>query len=256
MIEDLSNYRNYPKTSSCFLDGRYFNEVFHKYPGLIVKPLNIFLITDNIKYNGKVEYQSYMNPVTLDQSYPNLLRVIITTQDKQGKIYSRHSNLVIIDWTNNKVYRFEPSPEKSIYHDQINQIIQEYLGKYLTFEMYELENPLQKAEINPVCVEARFKSGYCVAYIIKYAHDYLTGRQYNPSHIRRFSALIEKKYGPLDPREADIEYGLFGEGDRTGPTLLGGLGGAAVGGILTGSAGGALLGGIGGGLLGYGLSGR
>ena len=246
MIENLNNYEKLKPTTKCFTDGRYFNEVFKSYPGLIPAPLNINLVVD--KNTGKVSYQTYMNSFELNKEYPGLLRIIINTPN------SRHSNLLILDYKNSRVYRFEPYNKKSIYHDYINQIIQEYLGQYMVFTLYDLANPLKELEINKTCNEAGFKSGFCVAYIIKYAYDYLTGQKYNPVNIRKLSTLLEEKYKGLDPRYTDIEYGLFGNDSGTSGVLLGSLGGAAVGGLLTQSPGGVIGGAALGGLLGYGLS--
>jgi len=246
MLDNLNDYTNLETTTKCFTDGRYFNKVFKSYEGLIPTPLNINLLIDN--NTGKVSYQAYMNPHELNKDQPGQLRIIINTPN------SRHSNLLILDYRNNKVYRFEPYNTRSVYHDYINQIIQEYLGKYMDFELYELDNPLKgKAEVNGACIDAGFKSGFCVAYIIRYAYDYLTGQKYDPTNIRKFSTLLENKYKGLDPRYADIEYGLFGD-DATSGILLGSLGGAAVGGLITQSPGGVLGGAALGGLLGYGLS--
>jgi len=44
--DNLDNYKLYPNTESCYLDGRYFNKVFARYPGLIREPLNIIIVQD------------------------------------------------------------------------------------------------------------------------------------------------------------------------------------------------------------------
>ena len=51
--DNLDNYLNLKDTSSCYLDGRYFNKVFERYPGLISEPLNI-----TIRVNKKNEENS------------------------------------------------------------------------------------------------------------------------------------------------------------------------------------------------------
>jgi hypothetical protein len=82
------------------------------------------------------------------------------------------------------------------------------------------------------------RSGFCNAYILKYALDLYSNRGFDPSSIEKFSQDIERDYKmelPVGPPE--IEFG-----DGTAP-LLGGLGGALVGGMVAGP-GGALVGGL------------
>ena len=134
----------------------------------------------------------------------------------------------------------------------INDIIKEYLEYFMVIDdikvIYDDGNDENNnKEQNPNCS----KSGYCVAFVIKFGYDYLLEHDYDPTDIRKFASKIESIY-TLDPNEPkDVEYG----NDNTGQNvLIGGLGGAAIGGLLTGSPGGLLLGGLAGGALGYGLS--
>ena len=235
--DNLDNYKEIQPTNSCYLDGRYFNKVFHKYPGLIEEPLHIIL-EENKQDN--LQEIVYMKETKIDNKYIGLLRIII--QDKN----TRHSNLVLIYYQEKKIYRFEPLGLKAPYFDFINKIIEQYLDKYIDFDMHVFDNT-ELDEKNPNCE----KGGFCNAYIIKFAYDFLNSKTYNPSDIRRFANLIEQKYGPLPDIGKDVEYGLLtGTPVKKSNVLVGALGGAILGGVLTRSPGGIIVGGGLGGLAG------
>lgn len=233
--DNLDNYKSYQPTKSCYLDGRYFNMVFRKYPGLIKEPLNIIFYQEG----DGIKHTEYMKDTPIDNRYPGILRVIINTPT------NRHSNLVIINYQEGKIYRFEPLGSKAPFFKEVNKIIERYLSMYMDFELFILEDQVYD-EKNPLCEND--DGGFCVAYVIKYAYDYLNGRLFDPSDILRFAANIQDYYGPLPEVGKDIEYGMFGGKGRN--VIIGSLGGALVGGALTGRGGGALVGGLGGGLIG------
>jgi len=237
--DNLNQYNLQPPTQSCYLDGRYFNKVFERYPGLVKEPLNIVIVRD--KRTGEMRYENYMTQTEINNNYPGLLRVIINTPE------GRHSSLVIIDYKDAKIYRFDPYGRKSPYFEQVNTIIERYLDLYIDFDMYVVENPVYDQK-NPKCVSG----GFCVAYVIKYAYDYLNGRQFDPTEILRFAGMIENMYGPLSEEGKDVEFGLFGNQNpnQGRNVVVGALGGGLLGGLLTGTGGGALVGGLGGGLIG------
>lgn len=241
--DNLYNYKSQQPTQSCYLDGRYFNKVFAKYPGLVREPLNIVIVRD--KRTGEVRYHDHMNQTAINNNFPGLMRVIINTPE------GRHSSLVIVDYKDARIYRFDPYGRFSPYFEQVNTIIERYLDLYIDFDMYVIDNPVYEQK-NPTCVAKGVPSGFCVAYVIKYAYDYLNGRQFDPSGIMQFAGTVEKMYGPLPEEGKDVEYGLFGNPnpDQGRNVAVGALGGALVGGLLTGSPGGVLAGGLGGGLIG------
>ena len=239
--DNLDNYKTLQHTDSCYLDGRYFNLVLNKYPGLIREPFVINIFKDK---SGETRYTDYMKNVQFNPEYPGIMRIIINTPE------TRHSNLLVIDYNDKKLFRYEPNGQNAPYFHEINKIIEDYFHLYLQdYELYILNEPMVN-EVNVKCESKGIKNGFCVAYNIKYAYDYLNNRPYDPSDILKFSAAIENKYGDLDERNADIEYGLFGDEDRTKKVVIGGLGGALAGGLITGSGTGALVGGLGGGLIG------
>jgi len=245
----LNTYKNYPTTKSCYLDGKYFNRVFARYPGLIQEPLNITIVKRRSYKNLETyleletyesfEYSGHMNYTSIDQNLPGLLRVIINTPS------GRHSNLLIINYESGTVYRYEPDTTNNLYHDSINKLILEYLGSYLNVDkIYDIPSPVVN-NYNPKCTSNQIKSGFCVAYVIKYAYDYLNGREYDPSDILKFSSAVETIYGPL-VGAPDVEYGLI-DGDQNlnkNNAMVGGLGGAAIGGLMMGTPAGLLVGGL------------
>ena len=234
--DNLDTYHSFPETSSCYLDGRYFNIVFRSYPGLVAEPLKIFLYRDN----GQLKYDVMMRDVDLDNRFPGLLRVIINTPE------GRHSNLLILDYKRGIAFRYEPDGNTYPYFDVVNSIIARFLNKYGTFRV---ENIDARAHLkrNPVCEGG----GLCMAYVIKFAYDYINDRQFDQSNILRFASMVEQLYGPLPEMGKDIEYGLFGNPNpnQGQNVLLGTLGGAGIGalafgpvGLVAGATTGALLG--------------
>jgi len=247
---NLANYKFYPSTQSCYLDGRYFNKVFANYPGLIHKPLNISVI----HHNGQLKDSVMMKQSKIDTQYPGLLRVIINSNG------SRHSNVLILDYNNKKIFRYDPNGTSSPYYNEVNQIIKNYLGMYfIDFTLVDINIPV-KDNGNPTCKAKGINNGFCVAYVIKFAYDWLNNKQYDPSEIMKFTGAIETIYGPLDNNKVDMEYGFFdgpgpyspGYGPRgfnTQGALIGGVGGLALGGLVGGLPG-AALGGLAGGAIG------
>ena len=244
----LDNYLNLKDTTSCYLDGRYFSKVFQNYPGLISQPLTI-----NIRYSNRdkdVKYHIDMKESSINTKYPGLVRLIIKTPN------SRHSNLLILDYENEKVYRFEPLGTDAPYFDQVNKIVQEYLSYFFDFdlEVIDIDLNLYLDEKNMSCARRGEKTGFCTAYIILYAYAYLHGKEFDPSYIKKFATKIEETYGKLPSEGAEQDMGIFGDGKADPKKVVGGdaIGGLA-GGLLVGGGAGILGGALGGGLIGAAL---
>lgn len=222
----LYDYKSYPPTTSCYLDGRYFNKVFARYPGLITSPLNIHIVRN--RTTGDLSYRSHMNEAHINNAYPGFLRIIINTPE------GRHSSLLIIDYKNAKIFRFDPYGRNSPYFDQVNMMIEKYLETFLNFQLYIIDDVVQQV-YNPACNI----SGYCLAFVIKYAYDYLNKRSFDGSEIMSFANVVEQMYGPLPVEGKDVEYGLFGNDnpDQGRNMLIGSVGGATLGGLAFGPAG-------------------
>lgn len=239
---ELDDYKSYPDTKSCYLDGRYFNKVFKDYPGLISEPLNIFIRKNR---NNQMEYTEHMKETPINNKYPGLLRVIINTPE------GRHSNLIIIDYAGKKLFRFDPHGTTSPYYNQISNIIERYFDMYIDFDLYIINYPTPNIQ-NPACLNNNIQTGFCVAYVIKYGYDYIHNRDYDPSKILKLVTAIETAYGPLPVEGADVEYGIFGNSNpnQGRNALIGGIGGGILAGVLTGSPVGVLIGGAAGALIG------
>jgi hypothetical protein len=221
MFPDLDDYKTYPESNDCYLDGRYFDLIYQDYPGLIETQLTI-----RINSNG---YESILDDFEFRNHEINILRVIIETDT------SRHSGVVIIGIFDEVIQGY--------YFDNLG-MIEEKISKIIETLLNIKIHPLvinHNDEKNPDCN----KSGYCIAYCIKYVYDYLLDRDFDPSEIRRFASCVQSKFPPLDPEYADIEYG---------DGLVGGLLGAGLGGLAGGAIagpGGFLVGGLLGGAGGY-----
>ena len=245
----LHNYKQYAPTNNCYLDGQYFNRVFGSYPGLIKEPL---VITFDEERNFIVDESQQLQ---YNSDYTGLLRVIIEVP------HARHCDLVLIEKKPVKksgcgckantvasspgyqAYLFDPLP--SSYTSQIAEIVSSFLG----IEVFEIP------ETAPLVVSNNCQeSGFCNAFVIKYAYDYLNKQNVDFDQIKSFCSCLEDRY-VINESCPDKCYGFLDNPQVLG-TGLGALGGAATGALLTGgSPAGVLLGGIGGGALGYGLSG-
>jgi hypothetical protein len=221
---NLDNYKNYQPTQSCYLDGRYFDLIFEGYPGLIQTQLYINL---DMKEH-LLEQETILDNFHYRDYDINIMRVIIETPA------SRHSGAIIFDMVKGELYYFDSSnhPDKMI----LLGIIQR-LFSFPENTLVELPEHLG-TEMTPTCRQ----SGFCVGYSIKFVYDYLMGRNFDPSQIRRFAAAIEVMFGRLNDRYEDVEYDT---GSTVAGGALGGLGGLALAGPV-----GLLLGGIGGGIIG------
>jgi hypothetical protein len=229
----LDNYKEFDETDSCYLDGRYFNLVLSDYPGLIRNPIYLKIKENQTEILIDIDTTEVM---INDHNIPLIFRMIIETHTSNNH-KMRHSNLLI--YHNKILYRYEPHGVGLSDHDQyIDAILTQYFRNTFECELLNINAPVIP-EYNQNC----FKSGYCVAYVLKYAYDYINGRDYDPSEIKRFVKCVETNYN-LPIGDPDIEYG------KTESTLIGAAGGAVLGGIVGGPTG-LVLGGLGGGAIGY-----
>jgi hypothetical protein len=228
LVSDLSHYKDFAPTKSCYLDGRYFNQVFASYPGLIREALTIKIIGET--------YTAKMPKCAVNHNYDGLLRVVIEAEGV------RHATLVILDHQTQTGYWFEPF--SSSLDGDLAKIIAQYIG----YQIVQVPHHAPKVK-NANCD----RSGFCTAYCIKYAHDYLHDKPFDLTKIKSFSSCVENKY-VCGKGKVDKCYGLF-DGNRGVGTLIGAGAGALIGGpLLGGGVGGALGGAALGGLGGYALS--
>ncbi len=232
------NLDNWSKTGtkSCYLPGNYFNKVFENYPGLIREPLEIRLV----KRRNAVKKYVHMKVSNINTSMPGLLRVSINADNM------RHSNLLILDYENGIVHRFEPLGRSALYFAEVNELIEDYLNAFFDLELQVID-----ADFSGVlCKNDKCdNSGFCVAYTILYAYCFVNKRDCPSGDIRKFAQKIEDTYGPIPENEKEIAYGRYDDEGRGARTAVGGVSGGLIGGALLGPVG--LIGGaLGGGLLG------
>ena len=225
---NLGDYKKLQPTKSCYLDGRYFNKVFANYPGLISEPLVI-----NLKKDG---YSAEMPAIEFNTDQSSLLRVIIEAPG------ARHSTLLILNHRTGQGYWFQPFP--SVFDEAIRKILAKYIGYQIIKTPHQA--PDVKSDHCPM-------SGFCNAYIIKYAYDYINDLPSDMDDIKSFASRVESEYPKLIGKP-DIAYGFL-DNPQTRNSLIGGLGGAAIGGLVGGGSG-LLIGGLVGGIGGYALSGN
>jgi hypothetical protein len=269
--KNLDGYMKMRETNSCYLDGRYFAKVLSSYPGFLPNDLHIFIRNKKATaiFPQREIFSVQMKENNINQDYPGLLKLVITTPE------SRHSNLLILDYSAGIVHRFEPLGIQAPFFNKVNQILESYLSLFLDIEVKVIDvdlnailddtfvnsssssslkkkKNLQKHvlnEKNPNCVRRNNRSGFCTAYILLYAYCYLNGKEFDPTEIRRFAKMIETTYGPLPMEGKEEEYGLWGNDNPNQNrnilvgSGLGALGGAALIGGPVGILGGTLLGG-------------
>lgn len=233
--QNLSDYKKESETTSCYLDGRYFNLVFQNYPGLLPNPLHVKIsesyIRSGKKADKKERVEVNMLETDINENYPGLLRLVITTPK------TKHTNLLILDYANGVAYRFEPLGENGPYFHKINDLVHSYLSQFFDVDLEVLDVDLREFlnERNLNCEKQGLKSGFCNAYVILYAYCWLNKLEFRPHDILKFARKIEKTYGPLSPEGAEIEYD---DGPSRGEKqAIGGLGGAALGGLAFGPVG-------------------
>ena len=224
MLKNLTNYKNYPKSTKCYLDGRYFNLVLHDIPGLIDNPIIVSYNENND--NGIMYYEMSlrMEYFPLNKKGYNIIRVIIQSK----KI--RHSMLLLfaLDKKDAVLWNAITEPLEGNYKKlylQINDLIKNFLQEYGNYNLRLINSIVPKIEMKNCEV-----SGYCNAHIIKYVIDWHNQiNKYDASDILKFVSAVEENYKHLLTGSPDIEY-RFGVGGGLA------LGGALVGGALIGGA--------------------
>lgn len=259
--------KNVLPSNSCYLDGRYFNLVFADYPGLLKNPL-VMEISEVETVNSDVSsyrrnfstssrFHLQMGEELVRHDTIGLLRLVIITP------ISRHSNLILLNYNEKKMYRFEPLGQNGPYYQEVNDYLRKYMGLYLNLELVEIPITKPLNEQNPDCAV----SGFCNAYNILYGISAITGIPFQPQNIRQFVGLIEQTYGFLPILGVDVEMGpedvypVYSQGVYSNPypysysqpysqpyyqqqnnrvlgsTALGGVTGGVLGGLLGGPVG-------------------
>ena len=206
--ENLDDYILGRNSDSCYLDGRYFNLALKNYPGLIEEPM--YVVIKNVKsYNTKLLREKvylHFQPKTFNRDVYGILRLIIDTPN------GRHCNLLILDYENQKIYRFEPLGKSETHYEKVNDLIEDV---FPDFEIEPIDFSIEDQvldEKNPACRT----SGFCTAYSLLYAYSFINQKDFNPDEIRKFVHKVETLYGPLPQEGEEIEYGRYSQHDRHG----------------------------------------
>lgn len=220
-------YMQYPESNECYLDGRYFNEVFRGYPGLCTEPLHVNISSHPIckdKMQNCVD--AYMRECQVEDINSTLLIRVVTDMDN----VVHHSSLLMIEPPVAGIRRgilFNSSevscvdPKQTQYTQYLAQVVYQAMAiKIPNLDLYPYN-----LQTNKLPTRCRM-SGWCNAFIIMYAVSSLTGRCYDPANVKRYASMIECCY-PLCPHsQPEVQYG----GDSLEGAVLGGLAGLAIAG--------------------------
>jgi hypothetical protein len=220
---DLDNFQNYPESKSSYLDGRYFNQVFNDFPGLLKNPLYITIKNDkvDISMNNIIHYNDI-----------HLIRAIVTSENNKKL---RHCVLIIINNMEKNIIIYDPDANHPDIHELIlDEIVDFFNNEYNFIDIEAIEPP---ERILPNC----HNTGVCNALVILYAYRYIMNEIMTIDdiiNIRKFMYMIETKY-ILPVGDPDIEYLTGQDALLTGTgALAGGLIGAPLGsgGVVAGAA--------------------
>ncbi len=183
--KNLDDYVFHKNSKSCSLDSKYFNRVFENYPGLVKEPLIISIKKSPLSPREKLHVD--MKETKLNTEFPGLLRLEIQTPE------GKHSNLLILDYADGKVYRFEPLGNYEKHFEKVNELVKNYLGLYFDFHLHIVENDFFEEILdvkNPACR----RSGFSVAYVILYGYAFLNKKDFDPAKILKFVDKIETTF--------------------------------------------------------------
>lgn len=199
------------------LSGKYFNLALGFFPGLVKEPLTLQVDGESVRYLKPLEFAIV--------GELQVLRVILETVSG-GKVVSRHSNVVILDYRNRLFTRFEPMVNPA--DQQINLALgtllkQTFGGRGITYT---------ESDFHPQSTHNGHNM--CVAFTIKFALDYIRGAfgqsDFMEGSIDEFARALKTVYNlPKEVEDQDVEFGPRGFGGGFGAGLLGG---ALVGGLV------------------------
>lgn len=222
--------------SSCYLEGEYYDSVLSSF-GV---PHHTKPIILHLEHNRNGDVSSYEFQVDgsepTDQILPTYVRLVIQSN------LIRHSTLLIIIgndvlWWNPRQHH--PTEFLQRLHAEIKTIIRDYISRSGLKHLQDIN-----LKVPSITKCGKGKSGFCTAYVLKYALCHFFGLDFDTGTITGFTREVENSYP--SPSYSDIEYDFSPGGMATG--VLGGglIGGALAGGpgLLAGATAGALVSGI------------
>lgn len=224
--------------NSNYLEGGYFDSVLsaHQIPHSeqpIILSLDYDIDGNVLAYQFTVDKPiDYVN-----NSLPIYIRLVI-----QSKLI-RHSTLMIVVgedvlWWNPRQYHQTQFSQRL--HSQIKTLVREYIKNNGLTHLEDIDHPVPS--IHHVLKDQL--SGYCTAYVLKYALAHFMGLSPDDGTITGFTREVENNYNT--PLTSDIEYDFSPSGATSGlvgGALVGGLIGGGPG-LVAGATAGALFGGL------------
>lgn len=211
-VKELANYLSYPKTRSCYLDGRYVYLVLKEYKNFCSEHINIHLAYD--KHNKLVEEKIWSSDFIRLKPGMNIIRVVIKTS------YKSHAALLWLDTEHNTAFYTDIKLEGDKDEELIPNMIKKYINIFGTYRFSSTEYVVPHVPLYKQCD----LQGYCNAYIIKEVVDWHSDKDFDTNvDILRFAGAVEELYGYLIDKHAppDVEY--HGGGLGLGLGLLGGI---------------------------------
>ena len=192
-LSNSNDLVSYQETKSKYLDGRYFNVVLaNLHEGVVQKSLKIKIKNDPTK--GSVGISAKLDPSHLKHGTINIIRVVVESPDV------RHSCLLIIDFDKMILLFWNPKSTCDLnpVDVKIINIVKEYVSIYGDIEFRILYDT-----VPPV-------PGFCNAYVIKFALDWIMARPFDGKDIKRFASFIETHFKEHLFGYPDVEYLIFG----------------------------------------------
>ena len=118
-----------------YLDGRYFNLVLGKSDEVSTKPIIIKIKSSHTKTNLGEIYINVTKPYMLFRIIIEVYEQINVNGRLLDRVYTRHSNLLIIDNIHNIITRFEPL-QINVYNNNINTVLQDNFESTLPQHSY------------------------------------------------------------------------------------------------------------------------
>lgn len=210
----MANYDNFPESTSCGSDGRYFSLVLGNYPGVVRYPIEMEITPNDQKIKAyNISYR---------RDYLNIVRLIVQTPT------IRHAVLLFVDTMQSKAELWDPKdemlPQNNEHVAQMLKLVDLLIPSGYTFDYTEAYFDTNF----PLVCKNKVK-GYCNAYILREALDRINNRPSDTRSIKRFISAVEYHYKTRLEGQADNEYGPVGLG-------VGLLTGALLGGALVGAA--------------------
>ena len=194
------SYKDYKPSGSCGIHAKSIGHVLGEYEGYVKEPIVVTIhefpeklvqlpsdktarrsmaekIEEKLEARQEFHIRARSKPIQLHDNpeVQTLIRVIIKVRQKKMKgekvkAAHKHSNLVIVDSKDKKIYRFEPL-DSFKYNDQVNDALKVYFNTALTdFEYSEIDvHPQKLVQQKHVCHVTS------AAYVIKAGVMYVLG---------------------------------------------------------------------------------